>query len=171
MTTTLQTVVLKSIILTLFFVPTITVTGAEQEYALGHGALEVFGGDGFKQTPTWVQAWVGFMLATFAVGLFFSWKHPLARWVVSGLVLSASCGGAIFAFLGLPFLGGSIAITHLVFWTPALIFLLIKRPFFNMAEPTAFRVWSAVITGVIIFSFVFDIRDAAVYILHIRGLV
>jgi len=75
-----------------------------------------------------------------------------------------------FAALGLPMLSGSIAIWHLVCWTPALVLLLTPRPFFNPNEGRWYRIWSGVMTCAILISFVFDIRAAAIYIDHFSGL-
>ncbi|PWQ99647.1 hypothetical protein DKT75_00825 [Leucothrix arctica] len=147
-----------------------TALGAENIYAPGHTALDVFDADGFKSSPSWVQIWVGFMLSTFAVGIFFVWKHALARWAIGGLIASMATGHYTFVLLGLPFLGGSIAIMHIICWTPALILLLINLPFLNQQEPMVFRIWSGVMTGVITFSFIFDVRDAAIYINHVSDL-
>lgn len=140
------------------------------EYGHGHGALEIFDGDGFAVTPLWVKVWVSFMVLTFAVGLYFAWKHPLARWEPGGFIVSAASGEVVFSALGLPFLGGSVAIMHLVCWTPALVLLIMKRPFLDQDEPRGFRVWSGTMTSVILFSFVFDVQDAAAYIIHISAM-
>jgi len=146
------------------------VRATEEQYTKGHGALEVFSDGGILLSPTWVQIWVPFLLITFVIGVYFAWKHPLARWVVAGFIVSMMIGRIVFELLGLPFLGGSIAIVHLVCWSPLLILLLLKRPYFDTNEPASFRVWSAVLTGVIVFSFIFDIRDAVIYVNHINGL-
>ena len=130
----------------------------------------MFDADGFKETPVWVQVWIGFMGATFAAGLLFVWKHTLARWAVGGFIASMASGQFTFALLGLPFLAGSISIMHIVCWTPALILMLIKRPFFNQKVPMKFRIWSGIMTGVIVFSFVFDVKDALIYINHVSSL-
>jgi hypothetical protein len=66
---------------------------------------------------------------------------------------------------GLQPISGYIATIHIIFWSPALYQLLTKRPFFGARS--AFSVWSGVITFVILFSFVFDIRDAFIYLTHI----
>ena len=139
---------------------------AESQYATGHGALNVFNGEGFLSTPTWVQGWLVLLLGTFIVGFYFSWKHPLARWAVVGLILSMTMGHTVFELLNLPFLGGSIAIMHIVCWSPTLLVLLLKRPFLNENEKLSFRIWSSLMVSVLMFSFFFDIRDAIIYINH-----
>ena len=144
-----------------------SVISAETEYAHGHGALEIFDGAGFLGTPTWVQIWVVLLISTFVIGFYFALKHPIARWSSAGLIVSLTSGHTVFELLGLPFLGGSIAIMHIVCWTPALFILLAKRPFFDTNYSNAFRIWSAAMTAAILFSFVFDIKDAAVYINHL----
>lgn len=146
-------------------------SATEELYARGHGALEVFSDGGILLSPTWVQVWIVCLLGTFVIGIFFVWKHPLARWVLAGFIISMTAGRVVFDLLGLPFFGGSIAIVHLVCWSPLLALLLLKRPYFDKSEPVSFRMWSAVLTGVIVFSFIFDIRDAVIYVNHINGLV
>jgi hypothetical protein len=143
------------------------VFGSESQYSVGHGALDTFNQEGFLATPRWVQIWVLILMGTFIAGFYFAWKHALARWSVGGFILSMTMGQTVFALFNLPFLGGSIAIMHLVCWSPALFLLLLKRPYFNRHERTSFRVWSSLMTCVLIFSFVFDIRDATIYINHV----
>ncbi|MHA2937886.1 hypothetical protein ACXJY6_06270 [Vibrio sp. RC27] len=144
--------------------------GVEREYVIGHEALDIFGAEALAFTPMWVKVWLIFLLGTFVAGIFFVRQHHLARWVVGGFVISMTTGHSIYSALDLPFLGGGIAIMHLVCWSPALILLLLKRPYFDVNESTGFRIWAGLITGFIIFSFIFDIRDAAIYINHINGL-
>jgi len=150
----------------------LSITGialSASEFESGHGALQVFDGDGFASAPVWVRIWVGIMLASFALSLLFVWRQPIARWVLGGILCSFFLTPLVFQALGLPYLSGAIAIGHIVFWSPALILLLLRRPFLNAANGAGFRVWSAVMTFVILFSFVFDVRDAAIYIAHFSG--
>ena len=151
----------------------LTLSGAAgaEEYVKGHGALQVFDAEGIAKSPQWVQAWIFYvMLPTFALGLIFVWWRPIARFAVGGFLCSMLLGGPIFQALGLPYLSGAIAIAHIVFWSPALVLLLSWRPFLDGAEAIGYRLWSALMTFVILFSFVFDIRDAAIYIDHIAGI-
>jgi|TARA_B110000879_G_scaffold200692_1_gene274939 hypothetical protein len=138
-----------------------------EQYEKGHGALQYFDAQGMSVSPIWVQAWVAFMVLTFAIGLFvFAWRQPIARWAAGGFILSASSGAAIFGALGLPFLSGAIAIMHIICWTPALVLLLTRLPFFDPEHSQAFKIWAGTLTFVISFSFIFDLRDAVIYIAH-----
>ena len=137
---------------------------AAQTYELGHGALEVFNGDAMAYTPQWVQIWIMFMAASFFAGLFFVRRHPIARWVVGGFLAGMVLSTVLTSGFGLASLSGLIASVHVICWSPALYQLLTKRPF--LAERSAFSIWSGVITFVIIFSFIFDVRDAAIYLNH-----
>lgn len=165
-----STMAFRSVVAAVILTLSTFAVGAEGHYAPGHGALEVFGAEAMAFTPLWVKVWLFCLIGLFAIGTYFAWKHPVARWATGGFIVSMLSGHIIFARLGLPFLGGSIAIMHLVCWTPALVILLRQRPFFKPAEPLSFRIWSGLITAAIVFSFSFDINDATTYINYIRSL-
>lgn len=137
---------------------------ASETYELGHGALEVFNANAMERTPQWVQIWIMFMAASFFTGLFFVRKHPIARWVVGGFLVGMVLATALTSGFGFASLSGLIALIHLICWSPALYQLITKRPFLD--ERSAFSIWSGIITFVIIFSFIFDVRDAAIYLNH-----
>lgn len=138
---------------------------AQSDYMHGHGAIQIFDEQGMKNTPQWVMAWIMFMAATFICGLFFVKNHIIARWVVGGFVAGLVLGEVIRLALGIPPYSGYIALIHIVFWSPALYQLVSKRPFLNAKG--AYKVWSGIITAVILFSFVFDIRDAVLFLRHV----
>tara|TARA_B110000483_G_scaffold70401_1_gene87889 strand:+ start:617 stop:868 length:252 start_codon:yes stop_codon:yes gene_type:complete len=52
------------------------------EYAKSYETLEVFDAEGMDAAPRSVTTWLMIMLASFAAGLLFFWRHPIARWVV-----------------------------------------------------------------------------------------
>jgi len=164
----------KYIISSLIFgsISSLTLALAQNEaaYEYGHGALERFGSSaGVAATPLWVQIWLGVLTVTFLSSLFFVHKYKVARWAIGGILLSVPLTPIIVRALGWPFLGGAIALGHLVFWTPALCLLLKNIPFSNPRHPPMFRFWAASMTGVILFSFVFDVRDAGIYLYHIAS--
>ena len=140
---------------------------AAAEYTKGHQALQVFDQDGMAAAPRWVMLWVMFMAASFAAGLFFVLRHAIARWVVGGFIVGFAVT-AIAPMLGVVVLSGFIALVHIICWSPGLYQLLSKRPFLPGNDGySAFSIWSGLITGVILFSWIFDIRDAAIYLQHI----
>jgi|GEM_PF-2397094 len=126
----------------------------------GHGALEVFDDQGVKNSPKWVRIWVVILGLSFVVGIFFVKNHMIARWLVGGFLLNMLFSMIIVKGFQIPPISGLLAINHLIFWMPGFIMLLKQRPF--MAKPSFFSVWSGVITCVIIFSYIFDIRDTAI---------
>ncbi len=137
-------------------------------YPSGHTALEVWDAEGQANAPQWVQVWLMIMLASFALGLLFVWKRVEARWVVGGFITAILISRLAIPAVGVVKLSGLVALVHLIFWSPALYLLLKNRPF--MKERSLFAIWSGLITAVILFSFIFDIRDAAIYLDHILGI-
>jgi hypothetical protein len=136
-----------------------------QDYAVGIGALEMFNDQAMAQAPMWVRAWLMIMMVSFALGLLFVWKHPIARWAVGGFIASMIIAMGISPALGIVPLSGFFALVHVICWSPALYQLLTKRPFLGPLSP--FSIWSGLITAVIIFSFVFDIRDSVIFLNHV----
>ena len=138
-----------------------------QEYQSGHGALQIWDEAAQSAAPQWVQVWLIILIGSFALGLLFVWKRVIARWVVGGFIAMIGTMIILTGPLGLPSLSGMIALVHIIFWSPALYLLLTRRPF--LKERSFYGAWSALITAVILFSFVFDVRDTAIYLDHILG--
>ncbi len=145
-----------------------TAAQAATGYESGHTALEVWNAEGQANAPQWVQIWLMIMLASFALGLLFIWKRVEARWVVGGFITAILISRLGIPAMGIVKLSGLVALVHLIFWSPALYLLLKNRPF--LKERSFYALWSGLITAVILFSFIFDIRDAAIYLDHILGL-
>ena len=134
-------------------------------YTSGHGALQVFDEQGWQSAPQWVQAWIGIMAMSFLAGILFVKNHVPARWVVGGFV-----AGILFSVFGFPALNlvelsGLIALVHIIFWSPGLYKVLQEKAF--TGPMSAYSIWTGWISAVIGFSFIFDIRDAAIYLKHI----
>lgn len=145
-----------------------TAVHAATGYQPGHTALEVWNAEGQANAPQWVQTWLMIMLASFALGLLFVWKRVEARWVVGGFITAVLISRFAIPAMGIVKLSGLVALVHLIFWSPALYLLLKNRPF--LKERSFYALWSGLITAVILFSFIFDIRDAAIYLDHILGI-
>ncbi len=139
-----------------------------QDYESGHGALQVWDAEARANVPLWVRVWLSIMQLAFATGLVFVWWRVEARWAVGGFLGVFATAVLSQTLTDIVPLAGLIALLHLIYWSPALYLLLTRRPF--LKERSAYAVWSAVITCVILFSFIFDIRDAAIYLDHISGI-
>lgn len=136
-----------------------------QEYTSGHGALSIWDEAAQANMPQWIKFWLMFMTAVFLCGVLFIKSKAEARWLIGGVVLGLLFSKFIIPQLGIVKLSGLVALLHLVFWSPALYFLLKNRPFLQPLSP--YVVWSGLATGCILFSFIFDIRDAFIYLNHI----
>ena len=141
-----------------------------QDYPSGAGALEVFNAEARAAVPPPLKIWLMLLLGTFAASIIFVWKKTVARWAFVGLLLAMFVGPKVITALGWPMLGGGIALSHVIFWTPVLIVLLWKRPFLDSNEWLPYKIWSALLLAVIVISLFFDIRDAWIYVNHVSSL-
>jgi len=158
----------KALIIAFTFFFSSAVLAIQNQYSVGYGPLQIFNKDAYSLAPIWLLGWLTLLLSTFVIGVFFALKQVIARWVVVVFIVSMTSGRLIFDFLNLPFLGGSIAIMHIIFWSPLLI--LLSRCYFDKNKPMSFRVWVTCLSILIITSLFFDIRDALIYIEHIQSL-
>ena len=145
-------------------------TASAAEYPSGAGALEQFDAEARAALPPIMKGWLMLLLGAFAASLVFVWKKVEARWALIGLLLAMLAGPAFYSAVGWPMLGGAIALSHLVCWTPVLAVLALKRPFAKREHGKLYRGWSAVLLAVIAISFVFDVRDAWIYLQHVQTL-
>ena len=140
---------------------------ASQPYQSGHQPLELWDEAGRASAPQWVMMWLNVLMAVFALGLLFVWRRVEARWAVGGFIAMIPAMLLLTNVLEVPPLSGLFSLLHIVFWSPALYLLLTRRPF--LRERSLYALWSVAITAVILFSFVFDIPDALIYLDHIMG--
>ena len=151
---------ISTLLLSVFFSSSVLA----QDYSSGHAALEVWDAEAQENLPQWIKIWLFFMGTVYVSGLFFLKNHIEARWLVGGFIL-----GLVFSKLAIPALGlvplsGLVGLVHVVFWTPALVIMLKNRPFTQGFS--IYNCWSGLATGCILFSFIFDIRDAYIYLAH-----
>ncbi|NND00271.1 MAG: hypothetical protein HKN85_08825 [Gammaproteobacteria bacterium] len=158
---------IRSLTASVICLAAVIVSSAAQatDYQSGYGALQVFDDAAMQSLPPWLKVWLVILLTSFAAGLFFVWNHPIARWVVGGLIATMVVVEGLAPALGIPVVSGFLSLCHLAFWSPGLYLLLRERPF--LGKITAFSIWSGIMTAVILFSFVFDIRDALIYLRHL----
>lgn len=144
-------------------------TGAfAQNFERGHEALQIWDKQAMESVPPLLKYWLYVMMGAFALGLLFVWRHPIARWVLGGFLMTIVLAGFVLPALNVTMFSGLVALVHLFCWSPALYMLLKHKPF--LAGFTPFALWSGLITLVILISFFFDIRDAAIYLDHISGM-
>lgn len=136
---------------------------AEPVIAQGPGALELWGTpEARANAPHWVRIWLMVMLGTFAAGLLFVIWRLEARILLAGVAIGMLGGGPLAEALGFPMRSGYVALVHLVCWSPGFALLLIRRPF--LRERSLYAAWAALAAAVVAFSFVFDLRDAAIWL-------
>jgi len=141
-----------------------TAAHAAAGYEAGNGALQVWNEEGQANAPKWVGIWLMILGVSFISGIFFVRRHVIARYVVLGMVANLIIGRILIPTLGIVKLSGLIGLVHVICWGPALT----RRPF--LEGRSLFAIWLGWITCVIIFSFIFDIRDAVIYLDHLLGI-
>ena len=108
------------------------------------------------------------MLCVFFAGLLFVRQHAAARWIVAAVIISHLASAAVILTLGPAALTiGVVAINHVVFWTPAAIYLAAKGAATNPVP--VYAAWRYLMLGVIAFSLFFDYRDAAIFLFTTPG--
>ncbi|MEM6503157.1 MAG: hypothetical protein AAF685_15140 [Cyanobacteria bacterium P01_C01_bin.89] len=135
------------------------------DYQKGHYALQIFE---IGESPRNLKIWIFVSIAWILFGLFFAWHHPIARWVVGGWAAGvASLVAATFISKSVLFrLSGFLALTHVVFWSPALYMLLTERPFLT-SDLMPYSIWSGGVTAIMVFSYIFDIPYSFMFLRHV----
>ena len=128
-------------------------------------SLELWNNAARTSLPGWLVAWLAGMVATFLASVFFVRRHVPARWVLGGFLASH----ALVAVLELGGLAtmrtGLVSVTHVLGWTPAGIAVLRAIP--GSDPGSAFGRWCRLLALVIAIAFVFDVRDAALYLYYL----
>ncbi len=137
-------------------------------YEPGYGALQLWNETAMNAAPEWLKIWLSVLVGSFALGLFFVWRHVAARWLVGGFILMVLIVLFLIPAMGITPFAGLTALLHIIFWVPGFLILLKERPFFKGFS--FYGLWGGVIALVIFISFIFDFRDAAIYLDHILGM-
>lgn len=113
--------------------------------------------------PVWVVYWMYWMLGILAVGsLVFSFFRVEARWLLLSFVLTLISTMALGMTVGWNKLWG---VTHLVFWTPVVIYYIRRWPF--VEKKSVFGVWFVLALATMIVSLVFDAKDLVEYLMGV----
>ena len=110
--------------------------------------------------PQWVQMWMNWMGIVLALGsLVFAFFKVEARWLLLAFVVSIVATFALGMTIGWNGLWGT---THLVFWTPAAIYMYRRLEGIN--TNSVYGVWYLAALATVIISLVFDAKDAVQYL-------
>ncbi len=115
--------------------------------------------DGFLASPTWVQVWVGWLMAVNLAALFFL-RDRRARWALFAFACAATAMMALAEINGFNRLLG---LAHIVFWTPLLIYLYRIRAGIDFRAPLGR--WLIVLAASNAASLAIDFVDVARYAL------
>lgn len=127
-------------------------------------SLEVWDHAARTSLPVWLMAWLGLLVVTFLGSLAFVRHHAAARWVLGGFVLSHAIV-AIVEGAGLATMRtGLVSVTHVLGWTLSAVALIGALP--GTDPRTPYGIWCRVLLAIIAIAFVFDVRDAALYLYY-----
>ncbi|MBM3778705.1 MAG: hypothetical protein FJW23_10790 [Acidimicrobiia bacterium] len=132
---------------------------------LGAAALWSMTNGVWGATPQWgpvLSWWIRWMVTIGMTSAIFAFRHTPARWVLAAYVCNHAL--AIYgAMAGLvPMSDGWINVTHVLFWTPAVV--LLARSLGAAGYRTAYGVWHRLALATMTMSLVFDYRDAFRYL-------
>lgn len=80
--------------------------------------------DHIQQEPLWLQIWINWMVFINLSAVFFVWSRVEPRWVLTAFLCSAIFMNYLFGIHGYERILGA---AHIIFWTPLLIYLFLRR--------------------------------------------
>lgn len=110
--------------------------------------------------PQWIYWWVNFMGFVFMLAIPFAFFRVEARWTVLVMLLTVPSMLWLYSQVGYVRLLG---IVHVVWWTPLLIYLWLRRDKWRVRETIAGR-WIALLFATIVVSLLFDYTDVIRYL-------
>ncbi len=118
-----------------------------------------------KAGPAWVFWWVNYMTVVFLLAIPFSFVRVEARW--TALVIALQFPAMLWLYTQVGFVR-LLGITHIVFWTPLLIYLWRRRHKWRVKETLAGK-WIVLLVATMLISLAFDVTDVIRYALGDRG--
>jgi len=166
----LWTLFIQGILLTILFATAPKASQVVgQTFEPGNHALDLWGGmmggDGLAASPLWVQIFLNGLFVCGLVGILFMRKHVPARWAAGGFLAGVFNTFYLIPALPIVSLGRMYAVMHFILWTPGLYLLLKSRVFLKELSP--FALWSGIAVFIILFSYIFDVRDTSIYLPYI----
>ena len=129
----------------------------------GHGALEVWDKEAMENVPVIIKAWLATMGVSFLLSAIFIKHHTTARLALAGFLFGLALTKFILPYFDIVVFSGLVATIHLLAWTPAYVLLL--KDGHIMAFHSWYQRWRLWILAVIKISFIFDIRDAFIFLI------
>ncbi|MEP3050995.1 MAG: hypothetical protein ABJP48_07815 [Erythrobacter sp.] len=112
--------------------------------------------------PMHVKIWLGLMMVNNLVAIAFLKNHVAARWIFAGFVISHLVVTVGFWGTGTPVLAGQVAMFHIIFWTPGIVMLWLRRS--DIVWPSAFAIWAGFVAMFYAGSMVFDVPHTLTYL-------
>lgn len=91
--------------------------------------------------PAWLQIWVAWLILINSASLLF-WRRIEARWVLAAWLGNIVFMSALFEISGYNRLLG---LSHVIFWTPLLVYLLVRREALRRSRPL--YLWATVLAA------------------------
>lgn len=112
--------------------------------------------ESIQREPLWLQIWINWMVIINLGGIVFAWSRVEPRWVVIAFLCSAVFMNFLFDIHGYQKILGA---AHIVFWTPLLVYLYLRRNEIGRYGMTAFYLGAVFATNAI--SLLVDFVDVA----------
>jgi hypothetical protein len=128
--------------------------------ALGAMTSAVWG-----ETPQWPPVltwWIRWMVTIGMTSTIFAFSHSAPRWVLAAYLTNHAVAIGLGVSGLVPMSDGLINLTHVIFWTPAVVML--ARGLGNLNRVSAYGVWHLLALTTMSISLVFDYRDAFKYL-------
>lgn len=113
--------------------------------------------------PPFVSLWLLWLLLIAVSALILAVKKVEARFIVLAFAAAIACGFIVPPIIGAQnFVYASLSVAHMIFWTPAVIAIIMRRDV--VVWKSLYGRWLAVALATMIISLVFDWRDGLVYV-------
>ncbi len=111
--------------------------------------------------PAWVVVWVSWLVfLNIAGAAVFAWRHVEARWVLAAMLANMPFMHLLFNYFGYTRILG---LSHIVFWTPLLVYLWYRRTGINLQTPFGIYIHALFVSNFI--SLIIDYIDVIRYLL------
>jgi hypothetical protein len=126
-------------------------------------ALWIWNNDARRSLPPGLLAWLGFLVLTCLASAFFVVNHFAARWLLGGFIASHAI---VFRLpsLRVTVRRGLVSLLHVLCWSPGWVLVIFDTD--GRGDDMLYRIWSYTLIAVVSFSFIFDLRDTAIYVYY-----